>query len=265
MEKITPKYASYWWGGYFLYLGRFDDITEHGHHALQLILNREGLFQFSMNGSIIECGGAIIAPDCSHRLLSSNDSQIHVWIERESSVARAIAKQHLAKESVKILEGTLLQNMRGCIDSPGNFLGSCEKAHDLYKKLVSELDGYSRQAEEAVDPRIQAVLNLLREKLLLEKVTIAQLARHACLSESRLIHLFTKQIGIPLRRYVLWQRVLTAMRLIAHGKLSLTEAAHHAGFADSAHLSRTYRSMFGLTLSHCFNISRFVQVNSCFS
>ena len=262
MEKISPIYASYWWGGYFLYLGRFDDVTDHGHHALQLMLNREGLFQFSVNGSIIECGGAIIAPDCSHRLLSSNDSQIHVWIERESSVARAIAKQHLAKESVKILEGTLLQKLRACIDSPGNFLG-CEKAHDLYRKLVSELGGYSGQREEEIDPRIEAVMNLLQEKYLSEKLSITEIARHACLSESRLIHLFTKQVGIPLRRYVLWLRLSTAIRMAIQGT-SLTEAAHAAGFADSAHFSRTCRSMYGISPSDCHN-TPFIQVNSCFS
>jgi AraC-like DNA-binding protein len=266
MDKIIPPFSVYLWGGHFMYLGRLEEnATEHLHHALQVIIDRKGKFGLRINGSPIECGGVIIGPDLRHQLPTSTDSQVHLFIDREAAVARAIAQQHLGGKNFKILNGALLKRLRGCIDAPGNSLGSCAQAHEVYKKIVSKLDGYSGFAEEAVDPRIQAVLNLLREKLLLEKVTIAQLARHACLSESRLIHLFTKQIGIPLRRYVLWQRVLTAMRLIAHGKLSLTEAAHHAGFADSAHLSRTYRSMFGLTLSHCFNISRFVQVNSCFS
>lgn len=263
MEKIIPKYCSYWWAGHFMYLGRFDDITEHMHHALQVILNREGVFQFSMNGSVMECGGAIIGPDCRHQLLSSNDSQIHLWIERESAVAGAIAKQHLAKEDVKILEGTLLKRLRGCIDSPDNVLGSCDEARGLYRRLVSELGGYSGHLEETIDPRIQAVMKLLREKYLSEKLSIAEIAHHACLSESRLIHLFTKQVGIPLRRYVLWLRLSTGIRLAVQGK-SLTEAAHSAGFADSAHFSRTCRSMYGISPSDCHN-SRFIQVNSCWS
>lgn len=32
----------------------------------------------------------------------------------------------------------------------------------------------------------------------------------------------------------------------------LTEAAHRAGFADSAHLSRTFRAMFGVAPSLLF-------------
>lgn len=235
------------------------------HHALQLILNREGLFRLRMRGSTIECGGVIIAPDCPHQLLSSNDTQFHLQIDREAEVARAIAGRHLGKGNIKILKGPLLEKLRGCIKARGNFLGSCEQAHDVYKQIVLELGGYRGHPEEAVDPRIQATMKLLQEKYLYRKVSIAVLSRHACLSESRLIHLFTEQVGIPIRRYVLWLRVTTAIRLAVQGE-SLTEAAHSAGFTDSAHLSRTYRRMYGIALTGCLKKnSRFIQVHSCFS
>lgn len=38
---------------------------------------------------------------------------------------------------------------------------------------------------------------------------------------------------------------MRAVEQLAGGK-RLTEAAHHAGFADSAHFSRTFQRMFGL-------------------
>lgn len=265
MKTNMPPNSVYLWGGHFLFLGRLDDITEHMHHALQVIIDRKEHFGLRIDGNSIECGGVIIGPDLRHHLLSSSDSQVHLFIDRETAVARAITRQHLEKKNVKILNGTLLQRLRECIDASDNFLGSCAEADDVYGKIVSVLGGYARHSEEAVDPRIQAVMNLMQEKQLSHKLTIAELAQHACLSESRLMHLFSKQIGIPLRRYSLWLRVLTAMRLIAEGKQSLTEAAYSAGFSDSAHLSRTYRSMFGLTISSCLKISSFVHVNSCFS
>ena len=37
---------------------------------------------------------------------------------------------------------------------------------------------------------------------------------------------------------------------------NLTEAAHLAGFADSAHLSRTFRAMFGVAPSLLFKPSQ---------
>jgi AraC-like DNA-binding protein len=66
------------------------------------------------------------------------------------------------------------------------------------------------------------------------------------LSESRLQHLFRDQVGVPIRRYLLWHRYLTALSLLADGA-SVTRAAHAAGFAGSAHLTRTAVRMNGFT------------------
>ena len=62
----------------------------------------------------------------------------------------------------------------------------------------------------------------------------------------RLQHLFRDQVGVPIRRYLLWHRYLTALSLLADGA-SVTRAAHAAGFADSAHLTRTAVRMNGFT------------------
>lgn len=51
---------------------------------------------------------------------------------------------------------------------------------------------------------------------------------------------------MPIRRYLLWHRYLTALSLLAD-RLSVTEAAHGPGFADSAHLSRTAFRMNGFS------------------
>ncbi|MFI7538617.1 helix-turn-helix domain-containing protein [Streptosporangium sp. NPDC049376] len=64
------------------------------------------------------------------------------------------------------------------------------------------------------------------------------------LSGGRLSHLFAGELGLPFRPYVLWTRLRAAMSSLADGAL-LTEAAHTAGFADSAHLTRVVRRMMG--------------------
>ena len=68
----------------------------------------------------------------------------------------------------------------------------------------------------------------------------------AHLSQSRLQHLFRDQAGVPIRRYLLWHRYLTALILLADGA-SVTRAARAAGFADSAHLTPTAVRMNGFT------------------
>ena len=74
-----------------------------------------------------------------------------------------------------------------------------------------------------------------------------EVANQLSLSESRFLHLFREQMGIAWRPYLLWRRTICAIGAITKGK-SATEAAHIAGFSDSAHLSRTFRSLFGISI-----------------
>jgi AraC-like DNA-binding protein len=83
------------------------------------------------------------------------------------------------------------------------------------------------------------------------RITLAELAKAVHRSPSRLAHRFREATGVPLRRFILWRRLRAAAEIAMQGS-SLTEAAHAAGFADSAHLSRTFRSMFGIAPSSLF-------------
>jgi AraC-like DNA-binding protein len=74
---------------------------------------------------------------------------------------------------------------------------------------------------------------------------LAHAARAAHISPSRLTHLFSEQVGIPFRRFVLWLRLRRAAEH-AWRTQSLTEAAHAAGFSDLAHFSRVCRATFGV-------------------
>jgi AraC family transcriptional regulator len=94
------------------------------------------------------------------------------------------------------------------------------------------------------DERILRAVKYINEHLA-EPITLADVARVAFLSPSRFRHLFAEQTGMRLREYVLWRRFVTVWELRMKGS-SLSEAAHAAGFADSAHLARTSRRMIGI-------------------
>ena len=70
-------------------------------------------------------------------------------------------------------------------------------------------------------------------------------ARLAWMSVSRFQHLFRQTTGMPFRRYRLWRRMAVVMHVLASGR-TLTEAAYEAGFSSSAHLSATFKAMFGI-------------------
>ncbi|WP_280506786.1 helix-turn-helix transcriptional regulator, partial [Nocardia farcinica] len=75
---------------------------------------------------------------------------------------------------------------------------------------------------------------------------LAELAARVGISASRLSHVFTEQVGLPYAAWRRWVRLQLAMDVVRAGD-SLTEAAHAAGFADSAHLTRTCRDLIGIS------------------
>ncbi|SDR22010.1 AraC-type DNA-binding protein [Thermostaphylospora chromogena] len=95
-------------------------------------------------------------------------------------------------------------------------------------------------------PRHPALIRAAQiiEEMLPGRVRLGDVAAAVHLSESRLSHLFSGEFGLPFRPYVLWARLRVALAAVSRGA-SLTEAAHTAGFADAAHLTRTVHRMMG--------------------
>jgi AraC-like DNA-binding protein len=98
---------------------------------------------------------------------------------------------------------------------------------------------------QPLDKRIEYIAWYIQHNIQLRHFSLAELARKVELSESGFMHLFTTEIGIPLRKYVQWKRVKSAALEVQRG-LSLTNAALAAGFSDLGHFSKVYKSMIGL-------------------
>ena len=114
--------------------------------------------------------------------------------------------------------------------------------------------------ERRVDPRTLRALDALE----LESASVAVAAAKAGLSVSRLTHLVTETLGAPPRTWRAWFKLRRAISETLFGPTTLTEAAHRAGFADSAHLTRTWRAMFGITPSTMVGMAEFYEIPAPF-
>ena len=99
----------------------------------------------------------------------------------------------------------------------------------------------------AIDPRISQATAYMATRLA-ESLTLEDVARHVGLSPSRFRHLFVAETGISFRLHLLWTRLNRALELGFSG-MPWTEVAHATNFADSSHLSRTARRMYGISPS----------------
>jgi AraC-like DNA-binding protein len=106
---------------------------------------------------------------------------------------------------------------------------------------VSALCAAELSGPRTIDARVAGALERLRQS---PDVTLPALARAAGLSLDRLSRLVSQGTGMRLRQLALWSRLL---HLLSQGgqHTSVASAAYAAGFADHAHLTRTYRRMLG--------------------
>jgi transcriptional regulator GlxA family with amidase domain len=80
-----------------------------------------------------------------------------------------------------------------------------------------------------------------------QPLTVADLARHACVSPRTLARRFRSETGTTPIRWLLAQRVLRAQELLEAGDASIAEVARRCGFADTAALRYHFRGAVSTT------------------
>jgi AraC-like DNA-binding protein len=181
-------------------------------------------------------------PDRWHVFDGCGQPVAMVFVEPETLAGRALLARH-GEHDVSLLPddglAALAAELHAVFEARGTDQSLIEAAQRVVEHLAATPAG-----PQAVDRRIAMVLDRVRDQPGAE-LTLTQAASMAHLSPSRFRHLFVAQTGISFRAYLLWARVGFAVARGLAG-VSWTEAAQQAGFADSAHLSRTCRRMFGL-------------------
>jgi AraC-like DNA-binding protein len=222
---------------------RYPRTAPHRHHVVQVTVALTGTIDFEGQGTRVAGEVVAIAPDSLHAF-EGTGLVAHVFIDSDSRQGRQIAQRLFCDEPIVRIPAsqldTLPQNLKTAFEGPD---ASDDELRALGRSLILRLAGDGAGAE-VPDARIAKLIAWLAVRLD-ETVSLKDAAAFVGLSPGRTRHLFIEQTGLPLRTYVLWLRLMRAVELYA-SRASLTEAAHGAGFADSAHLSRTFRRMFGV-------------------
>jgi AraC-like DNA-binding protein len=110
-------------------------------------------------------------------------------------------------------------------------------------RALDDLLGFAGRGEPPLDSRVSRVVETLHENYA-DVRRVGAVAESVGLSPSRFQHVFSREIGVPFRRYRAWCRMRAAIGAVLSGS-NLTAAAHEAGFADQAHFARDFRRTFG--------------------
>lgn len=262
MSQNTESTSSlYFCIGRTLMIGPHLPGEMHHHGAIEIIISLEQPFSVKIeNEAWVTTKAVIINANVPHQLKDLRDQQITLTIVPERRWGKYLQVHVLKRAKIQYLDdwdfSGLKKNVADILKSDYD----CPTTFEFGEHLIDHITG-TRGFKERIDDRILTVLNTI-QKGLSEHISADNLAQSIFLSVDRFLHLFKEQLGLPLRQYILYQRIMAATREFLSGK-SLTEAAHEAGFADSAHFTRTFVHMHGLIPSEVAKMKENYRVRCC--
>lgn len=236
----------YIWSGFGLFYSPSLVNTSHTHYAASLLHSFGNPIELEgANGHKLQMQTVFLPSNYYHKLKS--DSPLFILQIDPDSLEFSPLRKFSTNKPTDLsgkLETISEKEMQSSLSSANGIL--------LIRKILSQV-GESNLEEKThhskIDYRIKSVISYLKSlEELPTKIPLSVLAKQASLSSDRFRHLFAEEMGLSIRRYLLWLRIRKAGSLLQKG-FSLTDSAHHAGFTDSAHFSKTFKQNFGITPS----------------
>ncbi len=236
---LRPAPGALVWPAAMLVWGPGFSSSAHAHHSVQLIMTMRGSLRVrGYRGRWRRCGAVLVRSDVLHEIVAEGETVLIAFVDAESELGAAL-RDRITRDLV-------------CVPPREVARWRAALGTTLTKESVGRWVGrylLRRRRPVTLDPRVASVVAFVRQHLETpDDLSLVALAARAGVSRSRFMHLFTQSLGVPLRPYILWLRLQRAACELMRGT-SVTEAAHHAGFADAAHLTRTFRRMLGATPS----------------
>jgi AraC family transcriptional regulator len=252
---------AYFWDGGWIGIGQSSGIVPpHSHHAIQISLSLDTPLRLRTGDGEWRSGlGAIVLPDTLHSFDGAGAVTAMIFVDPECREGRWL--RHSLTETITEIPAELYTR---CLSGLTSFslapLGARQVA-ELVTAVVHNLC-VGPPPLRRLDARVVQALLLIRQSDA-SRIPLEQVAKKVFLSPSRFAHLFAEEVGVPFRRYVLWRKLSRAMLAVGRG-MSLSAAAHESGFADSAHLTRTFYQMYGIAPSVMLGGGEFYEIPAPF-
>jgi AraC-like DNA-binding protein len=244
MPALPPAHVDLW-SGRALVIAPLGSVGRHAHAAMALLVGLDGDFAIRLRGDWHRTRSVLIPAGVAHELECERTLMATLYLFPLTGEPEALARRLGVDPRRVHVDVRLARDVAASLLAIHG--GDRERA-----AVGAWLDGLvGPVAPPPVDPRVLNTAALLRTHAT-DTLTLAELAERVDVSESRLMHLFKADVGVPIRRFRLWERMRQLTQHVAAGD-SLTMAALAAGFADSAHLSHGFRDMFGIPASQILN------------
>lgn len=222
---------------YLFMISDYGSPDRHKHLTAHLVCALSGSLRCFIGTDTVECDGILISPDIEHDI-QSTDRMLVFLFANTSKITNIMVEKYLSGRDYAIIPKDTI----GIIKA--EYLRGTD---NLDERILKDLSLYTTEKAQ-FDDRVAEAIEELESAENISRDMIARLSRKACLSQSRLSHLFKKDIGISLNRYMSFMKMKKASEYVREGE-NLTSAALHAGFDSSSHMAATCKRMFGISLS----------------
>lgn len=235
---LAPAHVDLW-PERALIVSKLGEVRRHRHACAALLVGLDGAFELRGPRGCVRTRAAFIPAGFEHALDCGDTLMATLYTFALTGEAEALAatlgcsSRDLAADLE--LPAGLRTWLRGLYDAPP--MPEATEA-GLRARLLPE------PARAPVDARVRAVVERVRADPRANP-SLASLARELELSPTRLMHLFKAELAVPWRGFRSWERMRVLAAHVGAGE-SLTTAGLAAGFYDSAHLCRGFRSAFGV-------------------
>lgn len=242
-----PNAFLYVWDDRFIYAAPSMGAHRTRRYSVTLLVSINGkpFWLHDAKGAAQKVQAVLIAPNVERSIEVTDSGYLSLNLDPDSLDYHAL-KHQLGEQPWLLIDYALFAAAIPRVHQMMAAQLSPAEAFVLSTDLVAAVTSY-RPANLMIDLRVLHVARLLRSQLPLTPPVDA-LAASVGLSPSRLQHLFTEQMSIPMKSFVLWARMRRGL-LLLQSSVPLTEVAHGLGFSDQAHFSRTFQGFFGVTPS----------------
>lgn len=230
------------------------DASSHSHGMMQFFVCIKDSLNIKVNGKKIDCTCILVNKNIKHSFKTENQICFTSVIEPTSAFGIALNTLLGDKDYYIPAENQTARIQTKLTPMLESF------SRESYEKLmtaISECFGWN-QSKNSLDDRIVNLLDMLAH-CSCDDHSIEEYAEKLCLSPSRLSHLFSKEVGIPLKKYLSLHQLERAFEKILKGK-SITDAAMEAGFDSPSHFAFTVKKMMGLPARNTVKNSEFLKV-----
>ena len=230
------------------------DATSHSHAMLQFFVSTEAPLNIKVGKEKPETRCLLVNKNVKHAFKADHRICCTILIEPVSELGLALDVL-LKEQDYYIVDDVradaLIEKVIGLKDHPGK---------EAYEKLMDAVYGCFGilPSHQKLDERIVEFLEMLKE-CPCDDHSIDEFAGKLCLSSSRLSHLFSEQVGIPIKKYLTLHQLERAFEAILQGE-KITKAAMDAGFDSPSHFAAVVKSLMGLPARRGVKDSVFLKV-----